>query len=77
MREKFERLRGLVGQSTLQSRRAYGRRPADSLLVELSKPDGRIYIGCAGASGRPAWLEGGIKSAWRTIALLHDRAMRA
>ncbi len=29
------------------------------------------------ASTRPAWLEGGIQAAWRTVELLHDRAMRA
>ena len=56
---------------------AYGRTPPPSQLAQLSKADGRIYIGCAGASQRPAWLEGGIQAAWRTVELLHERALRA
>ena len=77
MRDEFESAYAVWWDKVPYSLGAYGRRPADSLLEELSKPDGRIYIACAGASSRPAWLEGGIQAAWRTLELLHDRAMRA
>ena len=33
-------------------------------------------MGSAGASPRPAWLEGGIQAAWRTVKALHERVMR-
>ena len=56
---------------------AYGRTPAPILLAQLGKPDDRIYVGCAGARERPAWIEGGIQAAWRTVDALHERAMRA
>ncbi len=64
--------------ASLMTRRdvLYGRTPAPEELEQLSKADGRIYMGSAGASTRPAWLEGAIQSAWRTIEALHERVMR-
>jgi monoamine oxidase len=77
MRDEFEHAYAVWWEKIPYSLGAYGRTPAQSLLTQLSTPDGRVYIGCAGASSRPAWLEGGIQAAWRTVELLHDRAMRA
>ncbi|HIE95155.1 MAG TPA: hypothetical protein EYQ83_20660 [Acidobacteria bacterium] len=77
MRDEFEHAYAVWWEKIPYSLGAYGRTPAQSLLTQLSQPDGRLYIGCAGASTRPAWLEGGIQAAWRTVELLHDRAMRA
>ena len=76
MRQEFESAYAVWWEKIPYSLGAYGRTPAPSLLAQLSKPDGRVYIGCAGASQRPAWLEGGIQAAWRTVELLHERAMR-
>jgi len=77
MRVEFEHAYAAWWEKIPYSLGAYGRTPAPSLLAQLSKPDGRIYIGCAGASQRPAWIEGGIQAAWRTVEALHERAMRA
>jgi monoamine oxidase len=55
---------------------AYGRTPNTELRERLSRPDGRVYLGSAGTSARPAWLEGAIQSGWRTVESLHERAMR-
>jgi len=77
MREEFESAYAVWWEKIPYSLGAYGRTPPPSRLAQLSKADGRIYIGCAGASQRPAWLEGGIQAAWRTVELLHERAMRA
>ena len=76
MRAKFEHAYAVWWEKIPYSLGAYGRTPAPSLLAQLSKPDGRIYVGCAGASQRPAWIEGGIQAAWRTVEALHERAMR-
>ena len=77
MREEFESAYAVWWEKIPYSLGAYGRTPGPSLLAQLSKPDGRFYIGCAGASQRPAWIEGGIHAAWRTVEALHERAMRA
>ena len=76
MRVEFERAYAVWWEKVPYSLGAYGRTPGQRLLQQLSEPDGRLYIGCAGASSRPAWIEGGIEAAWRTIELLHERAMR-
>ena len=76
MRQEFESAYAVWWEKIPYSLGAYGRSPGQSLLAQLSKPDGRIYIGCAGASQRPAWIEGGVQAAWRTVELLHERAMR-
>ena len=53
---------------------AYAGNPGNR-LEQLSKPDGRIYVGSAGVSSDPAWIEGAISSAWRTVEALHSRVM--
>jgi len=77
MRAEFEHAYAVWWEKVPYSLGAYGRTPGEGLLRQLSQPDGRLYIGCAGASSRPAWIEGGIEAAWRTVELLHERAMRA
>ena len=76
-REEFKSAYAVWREKIPYSLGAYGRTPAPSLLAQLGKPDGRIDVGCAGASQRPAWIEGGIQAAWRTVEALHERAMRA
>ena len=77
MRQEFETAYAVWWDKIPYSRGAYGLTPSDALLAKLSEPDGRVYIGCAGASSRPAWLEGAIQAAWRTVEALHERVMRA
>ncbi len=46
-------------------------------LAQLARPDHRMYLGCAAVSQSPAWMEGAVSSAWRTVEALHDRVMRS
>ncbi len=77
MREEFESAYCLWWDRVPYSLGAYGRYPGPELLTQLSKADGRIFFGGAGASTRPAWLEGAVQASWRTVEALHDRVMRA
>ena len=76
MREEFETAYCVWWEKIQYSLGAYPRTPSSARLAQLSKADGRIYMGSAGASTRPAWLEGAIQSAWRTIEALHERVMQ-
>ena len=76
MREEFETAYCVWWDKVPYSLGAYGRTPPPEELEQLSKADGRIYMGSAGASTRPAWLEGAIQSSWRTIEALHKRVTR-
>ena len=76
MREEFESAYCVWWEKVPYSLGAYHRSPPPDHLEQLSKADGRIYMGSAGASSRPAWLEGAIQAAWRTVKALHERVMR-
>ena len=76
MREEFETAYCVWWEKVPYSLGAYGRTPPPERLEQLSKADGRIYMGSAGASSRPAWIEGGIQSAWRSVEALHERVMQ-
>jgi monoamine oxidase len=76
MREEFERAYCVWWEKIPYSEGAYGRSPGQELLAKLSEPDGRLYIGCAGASPDPAWMEGAVEAAWRSVEALHTRVMR-
>ena len=75
MREAFESAYAVWWNKVPYSLGAYGRTPTDELMARLTEPDGRIYLGSAGVSPRPAWLQGAIESAWRTVEALHGRVM--
>ena len=75
-REEFETAYCVWWEKVPYSLGAYGRTPPPERLEQLSKADGRIYMGSAGASSRPAWIEGGIQSAWRSVEALHERVMQ-
>lgn len=77
IRDEFESAYGVWWENVPYSLGAYGRTPSADLLSTLTKPDGRIYLASAGASSRPAWLEGAIQSAWRSVTALHERVMQA
>ena len=76
MREEFEAAYCVWWEKIQYSEGAYGRTPSAELLAKLSEPDGRLYIGCAGVSQDPAWMEGAVVSAWRSVEALHSRVMR-
>jgi len=76
MREEFESAYCVWWEKIQYSEGAYGRTPPAELLAKLSEPDGRLYIGCAGVSQDPAWMEGAVESAWRSVESLHSRVMR-
>ena len=75
MREEFESAYAVWWEKVPYSLGAYHRTPRGAHLEQLSKADGRIFMGSAGASSRPAWLEGAIQAAWRTVEAVHERAM--
>ena len=64
------------GDGFVQGGRGGGGSGGGSRLAQLSKPDNRIFLGCAAVSTSPAWLEGAVAAAWGTVKSLHDRAMR-
>ena len=55
---------------------AYGATPSQERQAQLAEPDRRVYLGSAGTSARPAWLEGAIQAGWRTVEALHRRVVR-
>jgi monoamine oxidase len=75
IREEFDHAYAVWWEKVEYSEGAYGRSPGNETLAQLSRPDGRLYIGCAGASEDPAWLEGGVEAAWRSVEALHARVM--
>jgi monoamine oxidase len=76
MREEFDNAYCVWWEKVPYSLGAYPRTPTPERLAQLSKADGRIYMGSAAASARPAWLQGAIQAAWRTIEALHELVMR-
>jgi monoamine oxidase len=77
MREEFEEAYCVWWEKVPYSEGAYGRTPSVELLGRLSRPDGRLYIGCAVASRDPAWMEGAVESAWRSVEALHQRVLQS
>jgi monoamine oxidase len=77
MRDEFESAYAVWWEKVPYSLGAYGRTPSREQLAQLSRPDGRIYMGGAGASTRPDWMEGAIEAAWRTVEALHVRVQQS
>lgn len=81
MREEFEAGYAVFWEKIRYSQGAYvsgggfggGGSDANPRVEQLSKPDNRIYIGCAAASSSPAWMEGAISAGWQTVESLHER----
>jgi len=74
IRQEYENAYAVWWPRVEYSRGAYASNPGNR-LEQLSKADGRIYLGSAGVSNDPAWMEGAIESAWRTVEALHTRVM--
>ena len=74
IREEFESAYAVWWEKIPYSLGAYGRTPSTELRGALSRPDRRLYLGSAGTSQRPAWIEGAVDSAWRTVEAIHERA---
>jgi monoamine oxidase len=49
----------------------------ENIRQQLRKPDGRIFIGCAGISTDPGWQQGAVEAGWHAVETLHERAMKA
>jgi monoamine oxidase len=77
MRDELESAYCVWWEKVPYSLGGYGRTPSQDLLARLSVPDGRIFMGSAGASSDPAWLEGAIESGWRALEALHSRVSGA
>ena len=73
MREEFENAYCVWWEKVRYSHGAYARQPTEEAMAQLSKADGRIYFGSAGVSTRPAWIEGAIVAAWRSVESIHER----
>jgi len=76
MRAEFDNAYAVWWEKVPYSQGAWVNNPGDR-LERLSQPDGRIYIGSAAASEDPAWMEGAVHSAWRTVKSIHERAQKA
>jgi monoamine oxidase len=50
-------------------------RSQEAQLAPLSEPDRRLYVGCAGVSNNPGWMEGAFRAAWGTVDKIHRRVM--
>jgi monoamine oxidase len=74
MRLEFEAAFSVCWDRVKFSNGGYGASNSDR-LPQLSKADGRVYLGCAGASSRPGWQEGAVDAAWRTVKAIHERVM--
>jgi monoamine oxidase len=72
IREEFENAYAVWWDRVEYSRGAWASNPGPR-LEQLSKADGRLYIGSAAASPDPAWMEGAVESAWRTVEAIHAR----
>jgi monoamine oxidase len=77
MRQELESAYAVWWEKVPYSLGGYGRTPSQDLLARLSLPDGRVYMGSAGASTDPAWLEGAVESGWRALEAVHARVSGA
>lgn len=73
IRAEYENAYAVWWERVQYSEGAWASNPGDR-LAQLSKADGRIYIGSGAASPDPAWMEGAVESAWRTVEAIHKRA---
>ena len=76
MREEFETAYCVWWEKIPYSLGGPGRPPSAAQIAQLSKADGRIYMGSAAVGTQPGWMEGAVQSAWRTVETLHERVMR-
>lgn len=75
MRRDFESAYAVWWDKIAYSQGAYASGGGDR-VEKFSRPDNRIFIGCAAASRRAAWQQGAIEAAWQAVAGVHERAMR-
>jgi monoamine oxidase len=74
MREEFENAYAIMWPRVPFSEGAWGNNPGQNMDL-LSQAHGRIYLGSAAISPDPAWQEGAVESAWRSVELIHERVM--
>lgn len=76
MRPEFEGAYAVWWTRVPYSEGAYGRTPSEERQAQFARADGRLYLGSAGTGPRPAWLEGAIQAAWRTVEAIHGRVVQ-
>lgn len=74
IREEYQSAYAVWWDKVEFSRGAWARYPG-TRMEQLSKADGRLYLGSAAISDDPSWIEGAIHSAWRTVEAIHSRVM--
>ena len=76
IRDEFESAYCVFWTKVPYSVGAFGTGRGGARLAQLSKPDRRVYPGCAAVSQMPSWMEGAVAAAWRTVEGLDERVMR-
>ena len=76
IRDEFESAYSVFWEKVPYSVGAFGTGGGGARLAQLSKPDRRVYLGCAAVSQTPSWMEGAVAAAWKTVEGLHERVMR-
>jgi monoamine oxidase len=74
MRQEFENAYAIMWPRVPFSEGAWAQNPGSNMDL-LSQAHGRIYLGSAAISGDPAWQEGAVESAWRTVEIIHQRVL--
>ena len=74
MRQELETAYAVMWPKVPFSEGAWANGPGQNMDL-LSQAQGRIYLGSAAISGDPAWQEGAVESAWRTVETLHERVV--
>ncbi len=76
VRAEFESAYSVFWEKIPYSVGAFGTGGGGARLAQLSRPDRRMYLGCAAVSQTPSWMEGAVSAAWATVGALHERVMR-
>ncbi len=76
IRDEFEIAYSVFWEKVPYSVGAFGTGGGGARLAQLSKPDRRVYLGCAAVSQTPSWMEGAVAAAWKTVEGLHERVMQ-
>jgi monoamine oxidase len=79
IRKEFESAYAVWWRKVKYSQGGYASGVSPERRAALTRVDNRIVIGSAVTApySTPDWLEGAVAGAWKALASLHDRAMRA
>lgn len=74
MRQEFENAYAIMWPRVPFSEGAWAQNPGANMDM-LTAAHGRLYLGSAAMSGDPAWQEGAVEAAWRTVETIHQRVL--